>query len=502
MNYKRIGRILVCLLLVCCLIVNISPIRAKATAVVVPAIAVAVPAPIVIGAILVGLGIMCGVGTGAFDDLVNSCSLALQNLGYVVDGMIKSWTYSGKTYASADVIEAVRSHMIQSRVAHHEFEYLSASVILSKYADASESVKAKFTEAIGYGYVIVNRQTAPWVAYSIYVCNSPIDSYVAENGQKTYVPSDGSSFLYSREGGSWTERPSASFAVTATGITLYAGSGVNKVITSADLTLGNVVLDVIEFPTAYETWGNLAIKAEVTTGDGGPDDDEPEEKILYPVTFPDSYSDVQTMDQETAQQGNLTSDPDSDSGTGSQPGNGSSSGIVSLPSWLQEGITNLSDGLSDILKTLISIPELIVQGIAKVLADVLTWAFAISDTFIATKVDALTLKYPYLDTFLALGVDLKTFLLGLGTTPPVIYINLGATNGSYNIGGQEVFMDLSWYAAYKPTMDAILGGFIWLWLAWRIYLSIPGIISGASGVWGAFSRHGESSMRAGNKGGT
>ena len=43
---------------------------------------------------------------------------------------------------------------------------------------------------------------------------------------------------------------------------------------------------------------------------------------------------------------------------------------------------------------------------------------------------------------------------------------------------------------YKPKMDAILGAIIWLWLAWRVFLSVPGIINGASGVWGKYHRGG------------
>lgn len=143
----------------------------------------------------------------------------------------------------------------------------------------------------------------------------------------------------------------------------------------------------------------------------------------------------------------------------------------------------------DILSNVTSIPIAIAQAIAGVLVDALTWAFAISDTFVATKVEALTLKYPYLETFHALGADLKGFFAGLGSRPPVIYINLGAATGSIYWGGSQPFLDLTWYAAYKPTMDAILGGFLWLAVGWRTYLHLPGLISGATGVIGAFGSY-------------
>ena len=86
--------------------------------------------------------------------------------------------------------------------------------------------------------------------------------------------------------------------------------------------------------------------------------------------------------------------------------------------------------------------------------------------------------------------QLKLFFTGLGSKPPIIWIDLSAATGSCLWGGRQIFMDLTWYADYKPKMDAILGAIIWLWLAWRVFLSVPGIINGASGVWGKYHRGG------------
>lgn len=511
-NYKYF-RVLVCLLLVCALIISISPIKAQATEAVlplVPAFAVSVPASLAIGAIVVALGVMVGVETGAFDALVDACTAALERLGLVVDGMVESWSYSGKTYVSEEVIEAVRSCMIDSRAVYHEYEYLSASTILTKYGDASESVKAKFEEAIGYGYVIVNRQTAPWVKYSIYVCNSPIDSYIDEAGQKTYVTSDGSSFLRSSEGSAWSEVPAAAFAVTATGITLYVGSGVNKVVTSSDLTLGNVVLDIIEFPAAYETWGNTAIKTEVNSSDGGSnDEDDPEEKILYPVTIPGSYSDVQSMDQDTAQKGELSQEDGSAPGTGTGTGSGTISGTISLPGWVQDGINNLLQGLKDLLSGVLSLPAAIAKSIWEALpswlqegiislktglvdildsiaslpveiAEALAAVFVPSADYISAKVEALRGEFGFIDSVIATGEFIRDSISG-ASGPPVIYVDLGrASSGNY--GSQRVLLtDFSWYAPYKGQVDTVLSAALWAFFGWRVFLKLPGIIGGESG---------------------
>lgn len=63
------------------------------------------------------------------------------------------------------------------------------------------------------------------------------------------------------------------------------------------------------------------------------------------------------------------------------------------------------------------------------------------------------------------------------------WVNLAAAGGSIYWGANTVFVDMSWYAPYKPTMDTILSGLLWLWFAWRMVLSLPGILGGMSGMW-------------------
>ena len=110
--------------------------------------------------------------------------------------------------------------------------------------------------------------------------------------------------------------------------------------------------------------------------------------------------------------------------------------------------------------------------------------FIPSEGFVEAKIDSLTAKYGFADSIARTALHFKHFFLGLNSKPPIIYIDLGATEGSYNIGGKTAFIDLTWYARYKPTVDNILSAFLWLWFAWRIILSLPGIIQGTSGFWG------------------
>ena len=124
MNFKRIGRMFLCLLLVCCLLLQASPIKAHATGMegILGGLIAPVPAPIVIGSILIGLGITA-VETGVFEELVGFVEDKLEAAGEVVNGMIDTWLVSDgetETYTvSEELIQgtlegAVESGMISS----------------------------------------------------------------------------------------------------------------------------------------------------------------------------------------------------------------------------------------------------------------------------------------------------------------------------------------------------------------------------------------------------
>ena len=80
----------------------------------------------------------------------------------------------------------------------------------------------------------------------------------------------------------------------------------------------------------------------------------------------------------------------------------------------------------------------------------------------------------------------QTALNRTNTEPPVIYLNLANNRGPYDLGGEVAFLDLRWYAEYKPVGDAIISAFLWLFFAWRVYVKSPGIIRGIPGDVGVF----------------
>ena len=111
------------------------------------------------------------------------------------------------------------------------------------------------------------------------------------------------------------------------------------------------------------------------------------------------------------------------------------------------------------------------------------------EDYLTAKVEALCAEFAFADSIVKTAQAMQTGLAGVTTEPPVIYINLGATRGSYNIGGTVPFLDLRWYAEYKPTVDAIISAFLWICFVWRMLLKLPGIISGMPGDFTMVSAH-------------
>ena len=161
-----------------------------------------------------------------------------------------------------------------------------------------------------------------------------------------------------------------------------------------------------------------------------------------------------------------------------------STAIADVIEWLK----SLGATLADILEWIKSLPSAIVDGISSVLTSI----FVPTTDFITAKVESLRARFDWIDPFIIFAENISGELFS--TEPPVIYIHLDDAEGSYNYGGTIPFLDMRWYARYKKQGDLILSGFLWALFAWRMYLKLPGIISGASGTIGhisSYSRKGD-----------
>lgn len=139
---------------------------------------------------------------------------------------------------------------------------------------------------------------------------------------------------------------------------------------------------------------------------------------------------------------------------------------VTFPAWI-----------TDVKEWALALPKTLVDAIVLALTAVFVPAVGYWDA----KVAALQAKFPLFNSILTTGKGFSGFFSGLGTRPPIIYIDLGSSV-SWAMGGRTIFLDLTWYSQYKPTMDLVIAGFLWLLFAWRFFLRLPGLLRGEVGT--------------------
>lgn len=142
---------------------------------------------------------------------------------------------------------------------------------------------------------------------------------------------------------------------------------------------------------------------------------------------------------------------------------------VTFPAWV-----------TDVKDWAVTLPRTISDAIAVAL----TAVFIPAAGYWEAKVVALQAAFPLFNAIILSANSLRGFFQGLGSRPPIIYIDLG-NSASWAMGGKTIFLDLTWYSQYKPTMDTVLSAFLWIFALWRIFLRLPGLIRGGVGDWGS-----------------
>ena len=128
--HNRVCRSILCILVICCLVFNLSPLKARATGLEVALIGASAAA--VVGSIMIGLGILPGSDTSVFENTVNSCVADLSLQGLVQDGMVNyvrmltNW-HEVSYGLTEDLINAVRSWTIANQITFEVMENVMVS---------------------------------------------------------------------------------------------------------------------------------------------------------------------------------------------------------------------------------------------------------------------------------------------------------------------------------------------------------------------------------------
>ncbi len=107
--------------------------------------------------------------------------------------------------------------------------------------------------------------------------------------------------------------------------------------------------------------------------------------------------------------------------------------------------------------------------------------FVPSEDFLSSKVTALRERFSFVDSIIGTAEFIRDSING-DVSPPVIYIDLSAAEGSYYLGEKEILVDFAWYERYKDSVDALMSAILWAFFAWRVFQRAPAIIGGDAGV--------------------
>ena len=486
MNFNKIFRVVVALLMVFCLVINISPVRAHAAAV--GSIAL-VDGLYGIASILIALGVLPGVDLSLFDSLVSDVSSRLSSLGFLYDGFLEVLKIINGTkvnyYVAEDVITEVRNYLV-------EFAVISRDV---RQPVCSWDVWSSSVPFKPVHFFLVNDSGE--IRRFTACCSSSPCVLTRVDGYTTNL----SSFY---NGYYWGNLASGEVSEVKTNLkwatwgqyigTYNVGSSSTNLgwdalnyvsvpyeeSVDSSFTAGYVPSTLVSVSSGYVDWAEGSVSNS---------DDEDENKIYLPVGVGSTYEETISQTQSQVQTGESTYvDTQTDSTTSSISqswlGQKLDSIVSSVSGFFSDVISAVqaipgafSTWFQDVISLLQSIPGTILSGIQAI--------FVPSADFVTAKVEALRARFDFINVFMDFIDSFKGELSG--ATPPVIYVHLENAEGSYNYGGTVKFLDMSWYSRYKSTGDAIISGFLWALFGWRMYLKLPGIINGVSGGVGSMS---------------
>ena len=507
MNWKRIGRAALCLLVVCCIIFNCISTPSKAL-VLADDIALGITALLLLAA--AGM-VIVPQSSVQISDVGESFRLSLYQWGTSaekldeVDEFINAFTLydpSGSDDDGDDSPNETKIKLARGILAGIT-AWIASTIMAGKVETEGE------TAPDGYAYYndmllpeIPNSPACNYSAIVQYLCDSSICCYnirssdsislgCVSDSSKYYFSFYGPSISYycyklvdgrwilSQSGNRQTSMPLINWDLS--GMDSYYSS---LVWCSLDCYFGDELLmsstdpvstqTVIVEPSIYV--GDLP--QQIQNGEKGEDD------IVLPseIDYSKLIQDDQTLEQS----------------------------ITNTMSQLADGTMTYDDYLASIEPIEESVPETepdpepvvdpladvslqrFLEALGNALMDPLRWLanalldgirdmFVPSEDFITDKVNALRVKFAFADSIIETGQAIGTALSVGDSGPPVIYMHLQDAESDINWGGTVPALDMRWYERYKSTVDSLLSAMLWIFFAWRVFRKLPGIISGMEG---------------------
>ena len=503
MKYSRFLCIVLCLIL----LVSISPIRAHAIS---TGTAVTVGAGVAVAGILVGLGLMPdSAQPDVFSNLVDTVTQSLKDLGKIGADMLITVLNprEGIYYIQRDIIQTVFD-VVCSTSSILPGSGASTSISLSWNGS---SYSASGSDLIFYSVGRDSTYTSEGFRYFFAPYLLSFSPFTV-NGESSFLSSDRSfsyfplppAYSYSESFSSYDFKFSGGYV--SDDLRKEELLRLSSLPVSPSVSDGLVAGDVVAAPgsavsDSYPDWGNSEISS-----------DDPDGNVNVPwwvLSVPASIAAADALTQTDVWQGlgsfieevpatldSILSALSSFWGDVVSLGQDLYNGLLNilelLRSWAATAVDffsrswvafkdaaisfwgSITSTLSDILEWIKALPS----DIAEAISDLLSSLFVPDVAEITAAVDAMALKFPFFNSIIDTW---RSFQVRLSGSPPVVYAHLQNAEGNYTWGGTVAVLDMSFYERYKSLGDAVLSAALWCFFGWRIFVKLPGIISGVPG---------------------
>ena len=103
--------------------------------------------------------------------------------------------------------------------------------------------------------------------------------------------------------------------------------------------------------------------------------------------------------------------------------------------------------------------------------------FVPSEERITALTNTVSSKFDFVDS-IKLAIDSLVDIVNNVGNVPKLNIKLGATKYTNETA---IVIDFSWYKPFKAYGDLVITGFVYAMYLWRLFIKLPGIISGSGG---------------------
>lgn len=441
----KVFRALCALLLVCVLLVSWSPIRARAMMPVVGWDSFAWNLADIISSGAIGIGTSPGSVPDDWNNMIEDAKQACQDFfGFVGDTMKIYRFFDGSSYtlyAKADFVEWLRAFLWDSGT----FAYGT-----SFYDDLTDGQRSSYLSGCNEPHAVC------WVSGGIlHVASSAVALSVRDvsndaSGWYAVVRKDGGAFYHQQidtDGSSWPTETTSRVRIYSSSWAWIGTDDEKEIVSSFDL--GYVAPLEVPISEGYPEWvqNSVYIPAEVAGME--------EEVLALPLGLGQTLDETQGLNQEQIWAGESTLEVEIDEAL---------EGTVSGTTW--------ADFTTWFGQKLEWIPKYILEGITAI--------FVPRADFLEAKVADLKARFPFIDGIIGLG-EFVSESLSYDAGPPVLYVDFGpATTDTFG-HRKYLLTDFSWYAPYKPTVDALMSSILWAFYGWRIFVRLPSIIGGEGG---------------------